>query len=1090
MGGSEPLQQSQNDLNSIKDLSEGTIVISFDSARSRINSYRTDTFRTPFAIFSASNSQDDTSQFCFCVFNGPYGAYAHENGTVLNDVMSWNTAYEAGRITAVLSVSQSSGTFLMTSQDLDATQRDSSMKSFFSAVSDLDTLLIGANKDSSGNQWVFAGTVYFVEVYSSAFTEEQAEAKIKETYLPFSGGVSYVRTNDRTFEFTIQPLGIGNSNVTYRWVFPGGDTSSHQSPTWTAPTGDSDPFNGHIPAIVLVTATISSEDERHGFAETIRLYIAPSASSGTVGRPPYFESMVFRWGDEEGFSCYRIPAIIRAGNGDLLAFAEARAHPEPLRISCLDFAHSISVVMKRSVDNGMTWGPLKVVARNILPTTGRQWVAQNPTAVLDMLDPNFPDGKIVIVYNETEYDTFTIKNGRGIRRTITAWSGDHGHTWHRNKIDVPPGTHDGDITNQVHLPHNPQYTAVYSSNYARANYNNRWPYWTFTSPTLGNSIQLERGPSSTRGRLLITGMVADRRHYNRFEFLNYVYWSDDHGETWQKSDWFQSGTHYLNEARSVELENGDILISSRAFARAWHLAHSRMMTRASFNDSGSDINFGTPVYTSVLSRTGVATGLTRITATEQEVFGSKSRIAYSYPQSPTPRRQDLSLRMSTNEGMSWDAYGSDPKLLIKGASAYSDIIGFPDARVGVLHESSHTLDFYEGGLLFSSASLNWLSDGSDQRALIRQDGSVTSFDGSSEFIDLKSSVGEVKDLAEGSVLATFKTTGDADQTLFSVSNSGEVDSYWSLKQTADGSFGVFARNGGRDVNVTTFNRELVTDGLWHRMAVTVGPDGTEIYVDGQHLPTKGQSTDFFSSIDGLSSMNLGRVVTSDGSQGFWTGSIGTVEIFDGVLTEDQAISATQPPAMPVAAFHVGKDLTAENVITVGTGTGGDRLVSEHLPQWVCNELAGSWAIGATFTAPDNVADRGTVFHLSDALSIASLRLGIWDTADGERIGLQYDGPDTSDWNMSVPFNEYREQEVSVIAVMGPVESYLVINGERVRTESTPVPEGPPVWHPANTTIGTTAHALDTHLKSVAIWKGIVPSEHLAKSLTLTQNITR
>ncbi len=349
-------------------------------------------------------------------------------------------------------------------------------------------------------------------------------------------------------------------------------------------------------------------------------------------------------------------------------------------------------------------------------------------------------------------------------------------------------------------------------------------------------------------------------------------------------------------------------------------------------------------------------------------------------------------------------------------------------------------------------------------------------------------------MAEGSVVVMFKTAGtDTGQVLFSVSDSGNANKAWSLVQTTDGRFGVYARNDSVDVNMTAFDRDLVTDGLWHRIAITVGSGGTDVYVDGQ-LVAEGESTGFFGDVGDLDAMDLGRVVTSGGPMGFWDGSIGTVEIFDGVLTEEQAVAATQPAAIPVAAWHVDQDLTTDNVITAGTGLGGERLVGDYLPQWVCNELSASWAIGATFTAPDLVTDQATVFQSQDSVttsegnaSTASLMLGIWDTTDGKRIGLRYDGPVTSEWDLSAPFDEtYQGKEVSMIAVMGPVNSYLIINGETVHTEPTPVPEGPPVWNPANTTIGTTNtdHALDTNLKTLAIWKGVVPSTHLAQSLTL------
>ncbi len=62
---------------------------------------------------------------------------------------------------------------------------------------------------------------------------------------------------------------------------------------------------------------------------------------------------VFKAG-EDGYHTYRIPAIVRAKNGDLLAFAEGRKN------SAADHG-DIDIVLKRSSDEGQTWGPLELV---------------------------------------------------------------------------------------------------------------------------------------------------------------------------------------------------------------------------------------------------------------------------------------------------------------------------------------------------------------------------------------------------------------------------------------------------------------------------------------------------------------------------------------------------------------------------------------------------------------------------------------------------------------------------------------------------------------------------------------------------------
>ena len=50
----------------------------------------------------------------------------------------------------------------------------------------------------------------------------------------------------------------------------------------------------------------------------------------------------------EGYKSFRIPAIVQAPNGDLLAFAEGRVEGSG------DFG-DIDIVMKRSKDKGKSW---------------------------------------------------------------------------------------------------------------------------------------------------------------------------------------------------------------------------------------------------------------------------------------------------------------------------------------------------------------------------------------------------------------------------------------------------------------------------------------------------------------------------------------------------------------------------------------------------------------------------------------------------------------------------------------------------------------------------------------------------------------
>src|SRR5690606_17789958 len=72
---------------------------------------------------------------------------------------------------------------------------------------------------------------------------------------------------------------------------------------------------------------------------------------------------------EGGYAVYRIPAIVRAADGTLVAFAEGRESRSD--------AGSIDIVRRRSHDGGCTWGPQAIVADQDDDTIG------NPAPVVD-----------------------------------------------------------------------------------------------------------------------------------------------------------------------------------------------------------------------------------------------------------------------------------------------------------------------------------------------------------------------------------------------------------------------------------------------------------------------------------------------------------------------------------------------------------------------------------------------------------------------------------------------------------------------------------------------------------------------------------
>ncbi|HEX3601837.1 MAG TPA: sialidase family protein, partial [Lacipirellulaceae bacterium] len=93
------------------------------------------------------------------------------------------------------------------------------------------------------------------------------------------------------------------------------------------------------------------------------------------------EVVVFHSG-EDGYHTYRIPAIVRAKSGELLAFAEGR------KDTAADHG-DIDIVLKRSGDGGQTWGPMQLVQDEREDPTAKIWIG-NPTPIVDLADPQHP----------------------------------------------------------------------------------------------------------------------------------------------------------------------------------------------------------------------------------------------------------------------------------------------------------------------------------------------------------------------------------------------------------------------------------------------------------------------------------------------------------------------------------------------------------------------------------------------------------------------------------------------------------------------------------------------------------------------------
>ncbi|ONK12108.1 Sialidase precursor [Streptomyces sp. MP131-18] len=355
----------------------------------------------------------------------------------------------------------------------------------------------------------------------------------------------------------------------------------------------------------------------------------PAAAAGPPqGAAAFEEEVIFRADLEEGYACFRIPAVVSTTEGTLLAFAEGR------RDNC-DDAGDIDVVLKRSFDNGRSWEPLRLVAEGGGDTHG------NPAPVVDATT-----GRILLV---------TTRNpGQGggncpapcERIPHLQYSDDDGATWSEPR----------DIREQLRP--------------------DDWNSWYATGPLHG--IQLASG--THRGRLVVSvnaETYAGGRVTHNHGALAY---SDDGGENWQLGavdTWpiAADGTFRQkpSEMAVAELPGGRVYVNSRE-QDGTDLGHRNY---AVSHDGGE--SFAAPFVTQPdLYTPQVQGSLLRL---------GDDRLLLAAPADPD-RRRTMMIRSSWDGGVTFDA-ADRGAVVTTDWSGYSDMVLIPGGTgtVGLMYEA-------------------------------------------------------------------------------------------------------------------------------------------------------------------------------------------------------------------------------------------------------------------------------------------------------------------------------------------------------------------------------------------------------------------
>lgn len=227
--------------------------------------------------------------------------------------------------------------------------------------------------------------------------------------------------------------------------------------------------------------------------------------SGTTDRwgDENYRSLVFNPGDFDS-KFYRIPAIVTAANGDLVAVADKRIDTQS------DLPGRIDVVCRRSTDGGLTWSDyITVAAHNEDGGYG------DPALVVDR-----KSGDIICIST----------HGNGLWQkepghTAISRSRDNGLTW-----EAPVDIHD-QLMNVKGAPLQNVEGAFASS---------------------GGALQLKNG------RIMFVMVVREKDVKG---FSCYAVYSDDGGRKWKVSK--NPGTFDGDESKVVQLSDGTVLMSIR-----------------------------------------------------------------------------------------------------------------------------------------------------------------------------------------------------------------------------------------------------------------------------------------------------------------------------------------------------------------------------------------------------------------------------------------------------------------------------------------------------------------------------------------------
>lgn len=313
------------------------------------------------------------------------------------------------------------------------------------------------------------------------------------------------------------------------------------------------------------------------------LFLMCISASWTWASDAPERTVLFNMGDYDS-QYWRIPALVTAADNSLVAVVDKRGS------SLGDLPNTISIMSRRSTDNGKNWSEPVVVAQG-----GNGKTYGDPAVVLDKKTGNL----ICMFVGDQGLWNATPYNRQGI---YVSKSTDNGVSWSEPVA----------ITDQVYANHSGWYAGFAGS---------------------GHGLCLKDG------RLMF--VLAIRATSATGVLHNYAIYSDDGGDNWTLST--NAATTVGDEAKVVELEDGDILMSIRNPSKG-----NRIFCKST--DRGQ--TWGKAYFETELKDPACNGDIIRYSYSTDEGSEGKSRLLHSLPESTTTR-ENVTVYLSEDDGETW-----------------------------------------------------------------------------------------------------------------------------------------------------------------------------------------------------------------------------------------------------------------------------------------------------------------------------------------------------------------------------------------------------------------------------------------------------